>query len=88
MGQPEPKWHPLLAAVEGPVGTWRMVDSLGAQYGLIRLVRVNGEPKYRVEFKGRHVGYGGTLRSSCEKVQAEFIRNVAPSERIGWADGR
>ena len=77
-------WHPLLAAVEGPVGTWRMIDSLDHEYGVIRLVRVDGQPLYRVEFRGVHLGYGGTLRSSCERVHRALIDAGKPSGRIGW----
>ncbi|MFF2389352.1 hypothetical protein [Agromyces sp. NPDC058104] len=73
-----------MAAVEGPVGTWRLVDSLEKEYGRIRLVRLDGEPRYRTEFRGRLLGYGATLRSSCERGQQAYIASVAPGGRIGW----
>jgi len=82
--QDRPKGHPILATVEGPVGTWRMIDSLGNEYGLIRLVRLDGQPLYRTEFRGEHLGYGGTLRSSCERVHAALIQSGRPAARIGF----
>lgn len=84
MARDAPRWHPLLAAQEGPVGTWRMIDSLGTQYGLIRLVRLNGEPRYRTEFRGVLLGYGGSLSSSCERIHHALVAAAAPGGRIGW----
>jgi hypothetical protein len=78
MARDEPRWHPLLAAVEGPILTWRMLDPDGREYGMIRLVRVGGEPKYRAEFRGQLIGYGGTLRQACERVLFEYIAAHAP----------
>lgn len=83
MARDEPRWHPLLAAVEGPLGTWRMLDPEGREYGVIRLVRLDGEPKYRAEFRGEHIGYGGTLRVACERVHHEYF--VAHGPRCGQA---
>lgn len=81
MARDEPRWHPIMAAVEAPVGTWRMVDSQGREYGLVRLVRVGGEPMYRAELAGEHLGYGNSLRVACERVHHEFIRAHAPPGR-------
>lgn len=78
MARDEPRWHPMLATVEGPLGTWRMLDPEGREYGVIRLVRVGGEPKYRADFRGEHIGYGGTLRTACEHVHREYIAAHAP----------
>lgn len=33
-------WHPIMAAVEGPTGVWRMVDPTGVEYG--RVVKPRG----------------------------------------------
>lgn len=88
MVQHPPRWHPLLAAVETSVGEWHMIDSLDREYGRIRLVRLNGEPKYRVEFKGTLLGYGGSLRGSCERIHRELVRRSAPASRIGWEPER
>jgi len=78
MARDGPRWHPLLAAVEGPLGTWRMLDPEGREYGVIRLVRVDGQPKYRAEFRGELIGYGGTLRAACEHVHHQYIAAHAP----------
>lgn len=68
----------MLATVEAPLGTWRMLDPEGREYGVIRLVRVAGEPKYRAEFRGEHIGYGGTLCVACERVHYEHLAAHAP----------
>jgi hypothetical protein len=72
----EPRWHPVLAAREGPVGTWRMIHPSGREYGIVRLVRVDGVPTYRAKHAGEHLGYGGSLRLACERVHAECVRGT------------
>ena len=56
------EWHPLLAAVEGPVGTWTMTAPDGSPYGIIRLLtsrlraaneRLASEPHSRIETEPR-----------------------------------
>ncbi|MFF2274224.1 hypothetical protein ACFVTX_18260 [Agromyces sp. NPDC058136] len=84
MAQPEPRWHPILAAREGPVGTWRMIDTLGAEYGVIRLVRVAGTPVYVATMRGQDIGSGNSLRLACERVHAAFLQSGQPGGRIGW----
>ena len=42
-------WHPLLAAREPEPGTWYMVDSMNQCYGVIQIVRVNGQISYRLD---------------------------------------
>jgi len=69
MARDEPRWHPLVAAVEGPILTWRMLDPDGREYGVIRIVRVGGEPKYRAEFRGQLIGYGNTLEGRTTRGQ-------------------
>lgn len=83
MAPDAPRWHPILATVEGPLGTWRMIDSTGREYGLVRLVRLDGVPRYRAELAGSLLGYGTTLRGSCERVHAEFIRAHGPGGEAG-----
>lgn len=78
MAREEPKWHPIIAAVEGPSLTWRMLDTYGREYGRVTVVRVAGEPTYRVEFRGEHIGYEGTLRAAVERVHSVFIRSHTP----------
>lgn len=78
MARDEPRWHPILAAREGPVGTWKMVDPSGHEYGLVRLVRVDGVPTYRAEYAGSHLGYGGSLRLACERVHDAYLRAHGP----------
>ena len=73
-----PAWHPILAAQEFPVGTWRMIDTLEREYGVIRLVRLDGEPQYRCEFRGELLGYANSLRFACERVQLAFVQSGQP----------
>jgi len=79
-----PTWHPMLAAVEGPVGTWRMIDSLGKEYGTIRLVRIDGEPTYIATMRGRDIGSGYSFRRACEQVHRAFVHSVGQRGRIGF----
>ena len=71
-------WHPILATREDTPGVWRMLDSYDREYGLIRLVRVNGEPSYRCEFRGDLLGYANSLRLGCERVQFAFVQSGQP----------
>jgi hypothetical protein len=81
-------WHPILAAVEGPTGTWRMLDSLGRPYGTIEIRRVmNGtDTRYRVSFRGEVIGWATTLQLACEQIHRAFLRAHGPSGGpiAGW----
>lgn len=78
MARDEPRWHPIMAAVEGPPLIWRMLDTYDREYGRITVVRVDGEPTYRLEFRGEHLGYRSTLREAVETVHQVFVRSHAP----------
>lgn len=42
------RWHPLLAAQEGPTGTWSLLDAFDRVYGTIELRRVSAtDLRYR-----------------------------------------
>ncbi len=84
MARDAPRWHPFFAAVEGPVGTWRMLDADDREYGLIRLVRLDGEPRYRAELRGELIGYGTTLRGACERVHHAFVVSHGPRPFQGY----
>ncbi|WP_137843873.1 hypothetical protein [Microbacterium sp. 2FI] len=73
-------WHPLLAAVEGPTGTWRLVDTLGMEYGSVEIRRVmNGtEVRYRASWGGEVLGWASTLREACERVHAAYLQAHGP----------
>ena len=75
------KWHPILAAVEGPTGTWRMIDGLGKPYGTIEIRRVmNGTvTRYRVTFGGDVIGWATSLKLACEHLHRAFLRANGPS---------
>jgi hypothetical protein len=83
-------WHPILAAVEGPTGTWRMLDGLGKQYGTIEIRRVMGntDTRYRVMFRGEVIGWATSLRLACEQVHAAFLRAHGPrgGPIAGWGE--
>ncbi|UOE45460.1 hypothetical protein [Agromyces larvae] len=85
----ELRWHPLQAADEIEVGVWRMVDSLGREYGEVRLVRRGPEIGYRAEYwPERHprelVGYFRTLRASCEQVHQAQVHDNGRGRRDGF----
>lgn len=74
------EWHPILAAHEGPTGTWRMVDPQGRDYGIIEIRRVANdvEVRYRASFRGEVIGWSTTLRLACERLHQAFLRSHGP----------
>jgi hypothetical protein len=85
-GAPLATWHPILAADEPEPGRWRLVDSMGREYGRVTIVRVDGEVRYRAEFQGRLLGWGSSLRGACERVHHAFVRSHGPGEWQGYPD--
>ena len=82
-------WHPILAAVEGPIGCWRMIDPHGREYGSVMLVRARRdggerEPVYKCERDGELLGWAVALRSGCALVHDAFLRSHGPQ---GGANG-
>ena len=73
-------WHPIMAAVEGPTGMWRMVDPMGLEYGRVELRRVmNGtELRYKAVWRGEVLGWSTTLREACWRVHEAFLRAHGP----------
>lgn len=61
-----------------------MVDSLGETYGVIELRRVMNETdvRYRCEFRRDVIGWGTTLRGSCEQIHQAFLRSHGPAAGI------
>lgn len=76
-------WHPILAAVEGPTGVWRMVDPDGKQYGAIEIRRVvNGtQARYKAMWRGDVIGWSTTLREACERVHKAYLAAHGPGGR-------
>lgn len=72
------EWHPIMAAVEGPTGTWRMIDPQDREYGVIEIRRVmNGEQvAYRVIMRGEVIGWAHTLRLACHKVHVAYLATM------------
>lgn len=72
------EWHPIMAAVEGPTGTWRMIDPQDREYGVIEIRRVmNGEQvAYRVTMRGEVIGWAHTLRLACHKVHVTYLATM------------
>ena len=73
MAEPR-RWHPLIAAQEGPTGTWTLVDAFDRVYGTIEIRRVNAtDVRYRASFRGEVIGWSttsvspasGSTTSSC-----------------------
>ena len=84
------EWHPVLAAVESPTGVWRMIDSLGREYGRIEIRRVrNGtEARYKAIRRGEVLGWATTLREACERVHGAFLHEHQPAPFAGYPDLR
>lgn len=74
------EWHPILAAVEGPTGTWRMIDPHGHEYGRVEIRRVmNGQQvAYKAIHAGHVIGWSHTLRVACLKVHMAFLSSLRP----------
>lgn len=60
-------WHPIMAAVEGPPRTWRMIDPQGRECGRVKIRRVDAGRivAYRVERNGVVLGWATSLRLAC-----------------------
>lgn len=71
----------ILDAVERPLGVWTLRNPRlgGKPYGVVKLVRLDGKPCYRVDVIGVHVGYRGTLASACEDACRERLNRDALS---------
>ena len=76
-----PRWHPQLAAVEGPPATWHMIDPSGRDYGTIELRRVGADAiRYRVTVGGEVLGYATSLRLAAEHAHRAYLATMrAPS---------
>lgn len=74
------RWHPILAAVEGPTGMWRILDGFGHEYGRVELRRVNGgaDARYKAYLRGDHIGWATTLRTACERIHAAYLLQHGP----------
>ena len=73
-----PRWHPFLAAEEREPGTWTLVDSMGHDYGRVRIVRIGNEVGYIAELGTQPIGRYRTLRAGLEAVHGAFVRAHAP----------
>lgn len=73
-------WNPILAAVEGPTGTWRLVDPSGDEYGVVEIRRVrNGtDVRYKATHRGEILGWSTTLRLACEQIHRAYLRAHGP----------
>lgn len=80
-----PEWHPIMSAVEGPIGCWRMIDSLGREFGTVHIRRVSGglEVRYRVAWRGELLGWASSLREACMRLHQTESRSFTPGGRSG-----
>lgn len=69
------RWHPVLAAIEGPPGAWR-ISAQFEFYGWIRIVRVAGEVGYRAEAEdGAMFGCFTNIRAAAFALHGQFVRS-------------
>lgn len=72
-----PRWHPVLAAIEGPPGVWRMTAQFEF-YGWIRFVRIADQVGYRAENEdGQLFGYFTNIRAAAFALHVEFVTEHA-----------
>lgn len=73
------RWHPILAAREGPPGTWSLLDGFERVYGTIEIRRVNAtDVRYRATFQREVIGWSTSLNVACERVHAAFVQAHGP----------
>jgi hypothetical protein len=73
--------HQLLAAQEGPTGTWSSLDAFDRVNGTFELRRVSAtRPRYRVSFGGQVIGWSAVSCPASERVHAEFLPNHGPND--------
>jgi len=84
-------WHPILNAIEGPVGTWSMIGPVGETYATITLVRRGDELGYRViahpaRDERAVISYNGNLLAAARAGHSWFTSTRGPSgvPYIGW----
>ncbi len=84
------EWHPIMAAVEGPPGVWRMVDPQGREYGRVEIRCVDGGRRiaYRGERGAGILGWASSLRLACVTVHGDMLASLAPAGGAvaGWAN--
>jgi hypothetical protein len=73
-----PRWHPFLATQERTPGIWTLVDTMGRDYGQVRIVRVESQVGYVAEHSGVLVGRFRTLRAALEATHQASVRSHAP----------
>jgi hypothetical protein len=76
-----PKEARKLARVSGPSVC---LDSYDREYGRITIVRLDGEIRYRAEFRNALLGYNTTLRGAFEHVHMVFVRSHGPASFQGY----
>lgn len=80
----------MLAAVEGPVGHWRMIDPQGTEYGRIEIRRVDDGARivYKATRNDETLGWATSLRVACERVHRDFLRAMMPGggPQADWGD--
>jgi hypothetical protein len=80
-----PDWHPIMAAQEGPSGTWRMIDPDGNVYGVIDIRRRAGQIVYRARLGEEVLGYAGSLKLAAHRTHIEFYKRA--QDRSGPPNG-
>ncbi|MGC5169596.1 hypothetical protein ACPW96_04905 [Micromonospora sp. DT81.3] len=74
------EWHPVLAAHEGPTGTWRMIDPQGRVYGRVQIRRLNGEIRYRAELGAELLGWANSLKLATYRLHMAHLRQASGRE--------
>ncbi|MDT0179184.1 hypothetical protein Q9S36_03045 [Microbacterium sp. ARD31] len=76
-------WHPMLAAEEGPPGTWVMVAPFGEQYGRVEIRRQGDRVFYRALHRDRELIECSTLRAATMLIHRAYIATLSPGPPPG-----
>lgn len=76
-------WHPMLAAEEGPPGTWTMLAPFGEVYGRVEIRREGDRVFYRSWFRDTELIQTATLRAATMLVHRAYIATLSPGPPPG-----
>jgi len=91
-----PNWHPILTAIEEPVGVWTLHaevrgDEERRPTGVVRLVRRGDEVRYRGELTDSTVvGYWNSLLPAARATHGAWLQTLGPggSPNSDWEKSR
>ncbi len=77
------RWHPFLATVEHPTGTWTLTTPDGEPYGRVEIRRQGEIVFYRCWFREAELNPQPTLRAATMLVHRAYIATLSPGPPPG-----